>query len=332
MKNKLKIQVEKVLQSKILWSAVVATMLMSCGTYMGGYSETDGAYYDPNRDEIPQYVDNYGNRVGDYYNDSDYYDDDSEEQFGYDESIIAQSQYNEQQQKEKYSEWGNQQGESDWGYYTGTDTYYTNYNNWGMNYWGSPFYWGNSFYYPYYPYAYGWGYPSWGYYSGWRFGMSFGWGYPYWGWGSFGYGYPYYGGYYGAWSPYYYRPVYYYRPNTPRSKDVLLRNSNNGFRSQMSNVATRNSASRSRRANGFRGNNNYPNMSTRRSTVRNNGIRSNNGFRNSAPAQRTRTYQAPRPSQNWNPSPSMNSSRSSGFGGGGAVRSGGARSSGGGRR
>jgi hypothetical protein len=40
---------------------------------MGGYSETDGVYYDPNKDTLPEgvIINDGGNRVGEYY---DYYE------------------------------------------------------------------------------------------------------------------------------------------------------------------------------------------------------------------------------------------------------------------
>ena len=43
-------------------------LLISCGTQMGGYSETDGVYYDPNKDTLPEGVilNDSGNQVDEY--------------------------------------------------------------------------------------------------------------------------------------------------------------------------------------------------------------------------------------------------------------------------
>ncbi|WP_304343386.1 prolyl-tRNA synthetase [Chryseobacterium koreense] len=150
-----------------------ALVLTSCTIQTGGYSETDGVYYDPNKDTLPEgIVMNSGNRVGEYY---DYQAND-------DQNVYL----NSENRNQKWQGSGN----SDWGNFTGTETYYT--DNWG-----------------YYPY---------GYNSGFGFGMSFGYGFGgyYNPWG-FGYNpwYGYYNPWYGYYSPYYYgySPYYgYYDP------------------------------------------------------------------------------------------------------------------------
>ena len=55
MKNKTIIGMGKLLKSNVLLGASALGLLTSCGAYMNGYSETDGAYYDPSRDTVPQY-------------------------------------------------------------------------------------------------------------------------------------------------------------------------------------------------------------------------------------------------------------------------------------
>ena len=55
------------LKSRGLLTVVGGLLMMSCVPQMG-YSETDGVYYDPNRDTLPEgTVMNSGNRVGEYY-------------------------------------------------------------------------------------------------------------------------------------------------------------------------------------------------------------------------------------------------------------------------
>ena len=62
------------LKSKGILAVSGGLLLMSCGAQMGGYSETDGVYYDPNKDTLPEgvIINGGGNRVGEYY---DYYQD-----------------------------------------------------------------------------------------------------------------------------------------------------------------------------------------------------------------------------------------------------------------
>lgn len=189
----------QILKSNVVLGILGAFLLSSCGATMGGYSETDGVYYDPNTDTIPQGVMvNTGNRVGDYY---DY------------QAVDNQNIYlNAENRNER---WQDAQG-SDWGTFTGTDTYYTDN-------WVTPFGY-NSFYGFGMSFGFGspWGYS--GYYSPWGFGYSpFG-GYynPYYSYYNpyFGYNpYGYYSSPYGYYSPYYYQGYYgngYNSYNAPR--------------------------------------------------------------------------------------------------------------------
>ena len=55
------------LKSKAVLAISSSLILTSCVIQTGGYSETDGVYYDPNRDTLPEgTVMNSGNRVGEY--------------------------------------------------------------------------------------------------------------------------------------------------------------------------------------------------------------------------------------------------------------------------
>ena len=58
------------IKSKGLLLIAGSSLLTSCIVYTGGYSETDGVYYDPNKDTLPAgtYGGNFGNQVDDYYN------------------------------------------------------------------------------------------------------------------------------------------------------------------------------------------------------------------------------------------------------------------------
>ncbi len=188
------------LKSKAVLGVSAGMILMSCGAYTGGYSETDGVYYDPNTDTLPEGTINNqtGNRVGEYY---DYQDS---------TSIIEKSRQNELTKKNRYNNdnWSNDNAKSsDWGIYSGSETHY--------NSWGNPYGYG----YGFFP-RYGWG----GYY-----GMSLGWGSPWgygfydpffdfgpWGYNSYFSYYPWgysrfygYNPYYGYYSPYHYSPYGY---------------------------------------------------------------------------------------------------------------------------
>ena len=58
----------QILKAKVVLAVAGGLILLSCGSQMGGYSETDGVYYDPNKDTLPEgTVMNSGNRVGEHY-------------------------------------------------------------------------------------------------------------------------------------------------------------------------------------------------------------------------------------------------------------------------
>ena len=100
------------LKSNGLLAVAGGLLLMSCGSQMG-YTETDGVYYDPSRDTLPEgTVMNSGNRVGEYY---DYQATDSTNKY------LNTDNRNENWRDNSTSDWGN---------YNGTDTYY-NDSSWG---------------------------------------------------------------------------------------------------------------------------------------------------------------------------------------------------------
>jgi hypothetical protein len=339
------------LKSKGVLAISSGLLLMSCGAQVGGYSETDGVYYDPNKDTLPEGViinGDQGNRVGDYY---EYYPE---------SNIVENAQINSSQYDNRYDSWSNANygnaTDSDWGNFAGNETnIYDNSWGWGMG-WGSP--WG----------MYG-GYGSyWGMGSGWGMGMSFGWGNswgwggynpywgmgwnsPYWGmynpyWGGYGYGNWGYGGYYGN---NFYRPTYRRSgangggfKNTPSISGRYNGNSS-GFRNGNSGSGLRNSQGVRNGNGGFR--QGATNGGFRQGTM-------NGGFRNQS-GTRNPNYQ-PRPNYNTRPNynqqqsqpryrndsgtrPSDNGGfRSGGFNsgnsGGGGFRSGGSSGGGGGMR
>lgn len=247
------------LKSKVLLAFSASFMLSSCVVYTGGYSETDGVYYDPNTDVLPQaHTGSHENQVGGYYN------------YSPNVGIIEQSKKNQTEWDYRYQNgnWTNgQSANSDWGIYSGTEV---NYYNLGWNHywgWGIPLGHGSRF-------GYGWGL---GYY-GW--GDAWGWHHPYWGYGSWGMYYPYWGwrgyGYWGYGMPYYYYgygPYYY---NIPR------RWSGGNGRYYNMNAMQRNSTESlyqgMRTGNTYRG----PGMNSTSSPVRvgnTNATRLNNGMR-----------------------------------------------------
>ncbi|WP_307453702.1 hypothetical protein [Chryseobacterium camelliae] len=143
------------LKSKGVLAVSGALLLVSCGAQMGGYSETDGVYYDPNKDTLPEgvIINSEGNRVGEYY---DYYEDDS--------NVIQNAEMNSKAQDQKYNAWsGNSWNgtatDSDWGSFAGTEMNYYD-NSWGG--WGYPWGW------------YGGYSPYWGMNRGWGWGMGLG--------------------------------------------------------------------------------------------------------------------------------------------------------------
>lgn len=237
------------LTSKAILGVSAGLLLVSCGAQMGGYSETDGVYYDPNNDTLPQgAVMNGGNQIGDYY---DYQAKENENK--YLNSDNRESQWQESQ-------------DSDWGNYTGTSTYYSDY--------GSPF----------------------GFYSGFGYGMSFGWGYG--GFGSpFGYGFDPYFGYYNPWgyspfgynsffgyNPYFgYSPYYGYNPYYGGYGNNYYGNGYNGYNSYNGGFTYKRSGS----DGSFRDLNRSQNTSTRMNNTSNNGFR-NEGTRSNPNATGTR--------------------------------------------
>ncbi len=305
-----------------------SVLLVSCGTQMGGYSETDGVYYDPAKDTLPQgtIVGNDGNRVGEYYN----YQDSSD--------IIKNANANQYEQQNRYDDWNNLNvSDSDWGSFSGsTINYYDNS-------WGSPWGW------------YGYGYPY-GWRGGWSLGFSWGWG-SYWGnpWGGW-YGYnPYWGyydpfwggGYYGGYYPYYgygyYNSIPYKRSGVVSQRSYGPANGNkvsnsSGFRNN-ANADFRNNVIRQNNS-GFRN----PNMNQNSNGTRPGGFRNpnsnpnNNGTR---PGGFRNPNSSPRPPQQQQPNYSTprndggfrsGGSNSGGFRSGGSSSGGSTRSSGGGFR
>jgi len=143
-------------------------VLVSCGDYINQYSESDGAYYDPESDTLPKYVEIASdNRVGDVYqygyNEKDLYNENIITENNVD-SIVKRSQQNKQKQQNKYQDWGKKEF-SDWGRNVGTKIYISNY-------------YGGSWVYPYYNW-YRLRYP---YYSSW--GRYYD---PFWGWSYYPY-------------------------------------------------------------------------------------------------------------------------------------------------
>ncbi len=99
------------LKSRVVLAVSGGLILASCGVYTGGYSETDGVYYDPNTDTLPEgmVMEQGGNKVGEYY---DYQDS---------TSVLQKSQNNQMAKKNRYKNenWSNEGESSDWGTYAG---------------------------------------------------------------------------------------------------------------------------------------------------------------------------------------------------------------------
>ena len=106
------------IKSKGLLLIAGSSLLTSCIVYTGGYSETDGVYYDPNKDTLPTgtYGGNFGNQVDDYYNYQVKYP-----------SIYDNNQQNLQEQQNRYSK--PLTNDSAWGTFTGTATNYSTFTN-----------------------------------------------------------------------------------------------------------------------------------------------------------------------------------------------------------
>lgn len=110
MKRNIHKKIFETLKSKGILTVSAALVLVSCGIQSGAYTETDGVYYDPNKDTLPEgAVMNSGNKVGEYY---DY------QNTGY------ESQTQEEIVYDRYKNWdGNMNSDvnnqdSDWGNYT----------------------------------------------------------------------------------------------------------------------------------------------------------------------------------------------------------------------
>ncbi|RQP08396.1 MAG: hypothetical protein EAS48_10130 [Chryseobacterium sp.] len=164
-----------------LLSVGIGLTATSCVIQTGGYSETDGAYYDPYNDTMPAVADR--SRVGDYY--------------GEDYTTVTPHERQRILNNRRQSV-----SDSDWGTYTGTVTQYS-----GWDYYGYPYGWS--------PYmGFGYGFPYGGWYGSFNYGFGSPWYSSYYGFYSPFYGYysPYYYGYY---SPYY---NYYYAQPLPRKQ------------------------------------------------------------------------------------------------------------------
>ena len=328
MKNSTYKNLSEILRTKGVLGVAAGLLLVSCGSQMGGYTETDGVYYDPNKDVIPEgIVMPEPNQVDEVYA----YESDSA-------SIIEQNQQNQAAQKNKYQTWNGT--ESDWGTYAGTEQniYYNNYNTWGWNPYG--------YYSPYY----GWG-------NGWNIGIGFGWnnwGWNNWGWNPYwdpyfgygGYGYynpwygyysPYYGGYYG-YNPYYYGGYYsprYYNykrsgaDSIDRSNGFQNSGSNRGFNRVAPN--TQNNQNSPRGNDGFR-RSGFGNQNPNGVTPQQPQQPSNRGFRRTSdytPSQQP-TYSTPRNDNHRSGSDNGGFRSSGGFGGGSSSSGSSSRSSSGG--
>ena len=307
------------LKSKGILAGMSGLILVSC-VPMGGYTETDGVYYDPNRDTLPEgTMTNSGTRVGDYY---DY------------QATETDNRYLNSDNRNQ--NWNDNQ-ESDWGAFTGTETYYSD------NSWGSPF----------------------GFYSGFGFGMGFGWGSPWgfggmynpWGYNPWGFNswYGHYSPYYGYYNPWAYNGYYGGNYGYPYAYGTGFNSYNGGFRYKRSGNdgafrnTLRNSNSNFRNTNnsGFRNtnSNNNPRFNNQNNPRFNNqsgnfnnqsGIRNNsnsNPRQQNFPRQNTTRQNAPtyqQPTRSNDGGGFRSGGSGGGFNSGGSSSSGSTRSSGGG--
>lgn len=199
--KKMSLKLRKIPFSMVMSLSVMA-LLTSCGAQMEGYTETDGLYYNPKKDVIPEK--DWAPKVRNWYHESD--DIAMEEPY----SITKTSKELKDAQSKKYNKWSKKDKNvsSDWGALTGVERRYIEtspyYNDFGYSsFWGNP-------YYPYYNYrSLTWnsyfGY-DWRFYSPWSYSYNE-WNYPYY-YGYSGYYSPYYDGYGRYYSPYYYSPYY----------------------------------------------------------------------------------------------------------------------------
>ena len=318
MKRNVSKKIFDLLKSKGILAISSSMLLVSCGVQTSYYTEMDGIYYDPEKDVIEEYAYQQPNhnQVG-----SDY-DYNGAEESAY-EKTKKHGRYGSGRYIQRNDDFA---VSSDWGTYTGTETNYSSWGNWGGFY--SPFGWnrfglGLGFGYgwgSYFSMNYGWGSPWYGYGWGSPFSYYRSFYNPFWG-GFGGYYHPYYGGY---GYPYYGGYGYSVTPRNYRRSGVDA----SPFRSGNSVSPVPNTANRG----GFR------NSAGRGTYQQNNGFGSssqNGGFRN-APTQRR--YESNSSSRSYDNSNSAwrnnsggfnnsssggfrNSSSSGGFGGG-ATRSG----------
>ena len=329
----MKIIPTNILKSKIAHRIALmlstSMILASCTIQTGAYSETDGVYYDPEKDILPENI-RYESQVGETY----VYEDQNKS--------IADGAF-ERKWERNHRYWDESSSDatsSDWGNYTGTETHI--YDSGWMGYGG----WGW-----YAPYRWGWGYPHIGYYGnyGWGWGMSLGWGWnslynPYWGFYDpfWGYSLGLYGGY--RWGIPYYPYGYGYR-SIPRSRSGAVNSFRNGGYSNYGNDRNSSTVGNQRHSGfinpnqnrgfqqngGFRTNNNTRfqdngNYAPRSGSFNNTPRRNN--LNNSAPRQGGFNNTAPR-SGGFNNSSSSGGFRSGGFNsGGGGFRSSGGRTGG----
>lgn len=263
----------EMLKSKAVLAVSGALVLTSCTIQTGGYSETDGVYYDPNRDTLPEgVVMNSGNQVGDYY---DYTATDNQNVY-----------LNSDNRNQKWQDSQN----SDWGNFTGTETYYS--DNWGYYPYG---------YYNGFSFGFGYGGAFGGYYSPWGFGYNPWYGYysPWYGYYSPWYGYynPYYYGY-NYYSPYGYYSPYNYGYNAVPYKRRGAEGMSIGNVNRNSNVSGIRNADRPgfRNTNtngGFRNDNGYSNPKVTPNYPNNSQPRIRNTYPNATPNDNGPRYQAP---------------------------------------
>lgn len=327
----------KIARKKALFIVAGSFLLISCGTQMGGYTETDGVYYDPKTDTLPEgvIINNEGNVVGDYYN------------YQNSTPIISNSEMIAQEQENRYQDWNSNATDSDWGSFAGSDINYYDNNFYG---WNSP--WGFGFNNFGGGFGWGMGFNNWGWGSPWGFGFNnWGWGNPWgfgfnnWGWGSpWGFNNFYGNGFYG--NGFYGNGFRYQRSG---ANGRSYNSYSNGF-TQNGNKINSNGFRNANNQNSGRFRNDNSNGVMQRSNntprYRNQSIQ-NSGNMNSTPRYRNQQIQSPtrndtrnnsyrndtnvRPMQS---SPSRSNSSSGGFNSGssGSSSSGGSRSGGGGFR
>lgn len=291
MKNNIKCNFFSPFLNKSLLTILGGLALASCGSVPEGYTEADGIYYDPSVDKLERItMRETPNQVGERYE----YHTESESS-----KIIEQAVRNQEQQAEKYKNWGGEKqnisSSSDWGTYTGTqNNYYNNYS------WGYPYYYNGVIPSPYFFGGYNSYFGS-RYNYGWSLGFS--WGSPYY-YNPYGYGYYnpwYYNNYY---SPYYYSPYNYYPPYRGRYYEPYYRYNTpqRNYRRSDEDPIYRGRVESNRNYNNTNRSNNYNNRGYNwggQSTERDNswrnspsniGNRDSNWNRNQQPTQRDNSW------------------------------------------